>query len=158
MNSGKRRMQIHPRSLPIGEEFPPFATSESQTALTPALLMEIFGEQPVMFHRSFFNITGSVNAALLLSVAVFDTQELARVQTGVEQCELWLTRSSEEWMRETCLSRTELQAAKRRLIEMDLLHERRDGPPPAVKRYRVNHEWLTELLADQAKRKYPHLA
>ncbi len=134
------RPRYHP-SWMRGDQKPP------DDLITPGMLLEIF-DQPIMFRRAFVDLTGTVTAALLLTYACAASQD-----PDVDD-DLWVTRSMEQWMDNTGMSRTELESARRRLRELDLLEERRAGPPPATMQYRVSAARLSHLLRGHADKKY----
>ena len=53
----------------------------STSVLPPELLLEVFDE-PIMFHRCYVALTGSVTAALVLSYASYATEELVDLDAG----------------------------------------------------------------------------
>ncbi len=50
--------------------------SSSPASLPPELLLEVFAE-PIMFHRCYVALTGSVTAALVLSYASYASEQIA---------------------------------------------------------------------------------
>ena len=96
-------------------------------------------------------MTGSVTAALLLTCAAeWSYRALARSEDGNGPEEGWFERSQEQIQEATCLSRWELETARRRLREMDLLQERRVGMPARLQ-MRVLGAKLARLLNAQAE-------
>lgn len=114
-------------------------------ALPPALLLEVFAE-PIMFHRCYVALTGSVTAALVLSYASYATEEITDEYAG----EGWFMKTVAQWQRDTGLTRTELETARRKLKAQGLWEERRYGPPPAPLRFRINQVALYDQLRAQA--------
>ena len=90
--------------------------------ITPELLLDIF-DTPITFHRCLIPVSGGVNAALLLSHAIWTTQALDGEADG------WFLKSQEQWAEETGLSRWEQETARRALRDAGLLEERRVGMP-----------------------------
>jgi hypothetical protein len=90
--------------------------------ITPELLLDVF-DTPVTFHRCLVPVSGGVNAALLLSHAIWTTQALDGEADG------WFLKSQEQWAEETGLSRWEQETARRALRDAGLLEERRVGMP-----------------------------
>ena len=117
----------------------------ADTTLPPELLLEVFAE-PIMFHRCYVALTGSVTAALLLSYASYATEEIADQNDG----EGWFTKSAAQWQCETGLTRTELETARRKLKAQGLWEERRHGPPPAPLQFRIIQAALFDQLRAQA--------
>src|SRR5258708_33275713 len=107
--------------------------SASTETLPPELLLEVFAE-PIMFHRCYVALTGSVTAALMLSYASYATEEITDGYAG----EGWFMKTVAQWQRDTGLTRTELETARRKLKAQGLWEERRHGPPPAPLRFRIN--------------------
>ncbi len=99
-----------------------------------------------MFHRCYVALTGSVTAALVLSYASYATDEIAEEADG----DGWFMKTVAQWQRDTGLSRTELETARRKLKAQGLWEERRRGPPPAPLQFRINQAALFEQLRVQA--------
>ena len=119
--------------------------STGTAALPPELLLEVFAE-PIMFHRCYVALTGSVTAALLLSYASYATEQITDDHVG----DGWFVRTVAQWQRDTGLTRTELETARRKLKAQGLWEERRHGPPPAPLQFRINQGALFEQLRIQA--------
>lgn len=75
--------------------------------------------QTVTFHRAFVDIGGSINAALLLSNAIYWTHRLPPERDG------WFYKTRVDWEKETGLTRREQDKARQQLIENGLLEVRR---------------------------------
>jgi hypothetical protein len=112
--------------------------------ITAELLLQVF-DLPVSFHRCLVPITGSVTAALMLSQAIWTSQELE------PDCGGWFCKSQEEWTEETGLSRWEQETARRVLREAGFLDERRAGMPARLW-YRVRPQPIWQALRAQAAR------
>jgi hypothetical protein len=110
--------------------------------ITAELLLDIF-DLPISFHRCLVPITGGVTAALMLSQAIWTSQELDPVVGG------WFCRSQEEWTEETGLSRWEQETARRALRTCGFLEERRGGLPAQL-RVRVRPEAVGRALQAHA--------
>jgi hypothetical protein len=119
--------------------------SASTESFPPELLLEVFAE-PIMFHRCYVTLTGSVIAALVLSYASYATEEIAQ-EKGSEG---WFVKTVAQWQRDTGLTRTELETARRKLKAQGLWEERRHGPPPAPLQFRINQVALNDQLRAQA--------
>lgn len=76
-------------------------------------------DRPITFHRCFVDLTGSINAALMLSQAVYWTNRLPEDREG------WFHKTQEEWEEETGLTRREHDKARLRLIELGLWESQR---------------------------------
>jgi hypothetical protein len=136
--SSSRLQRRHPKGMNVGEQ--------DTGQITPGMLLAMF-DQPIMFRRAFVHLTGSVTSALLLTYACSSSEDVDIAP------DMWITRSMEQWMENTGMSRTELESARRRLRELELLEERRAGLP-ATTQYRVNASRLNDLLRGHADRKY----
>jgi hypothetical protein len=90
--------------------------------ISAELLLEVF-DMPVSFHRCLVPVSGGVTPALMLSQAIWTTQELEPSARG------WFMRSQEQWTQETGLTRWEQESARRALRRAGLLQERRVGMP-----------------------------
>ena len=75
--------------------------------------------QTITFHRVFVDITGSINAALMLSNAIYWTNRLPKEREG------WFYKTREEWQSETGLTRHEQDKARQRLVDLGILETRR---------------------------------
>ncbi len=111
-------------------------------------------DRPITFHRVFVDLTGSINAALMLSNAVYWTNKLPPEREG------WFHKSLEEWTAETGMTRREQDTARERLVEIGLLETRRAKLPNAEcvtgTWFRVAVEAMTTALSDPTKwRKAP---
>ena len=107
--------------------------------IDPSLVLEIFGQNPIVFHRIYVDVTGDILAALWLSYAVYYQNEMPEALDDG-----WLARSQAQWQEDTGLSRREQERARRRLRELDLIVERRQ--PNAPMQFRVNFDRLFDRL------------
>lgn len=96
-------------------------------------------DQPIVFHKVYKKITGSVTAALMLSYATQVSDDLEPARGG------WFTLDAETWEEETGLTRKEQITARRRLRELGLLDERKQGMPAHME-FRVNYQGIAALL------------
>ncbi len=112
--------------------------------ITPELLLDVF-DAPITFHRCLIPVSGGVNAALLLSHAIWTTQALDGEADG------WFLKSQEQWAEETGLSRWEQETARRALRDAGLLEERRVGMPARLW-FRVQASAVWAALKAQAGR------
>lgn len=107
--------------------------------IDPALILEIYGQTPVVFHRLYVDVTGDTLSALWLSYAVYYMNEFASsLEDG------WLARSMEMWQEDTGMSRREQEGARRRLRDLGLIAERRR--PNAPMQFRVDFDRLFAAL------------
>ena len=112
--------------------------------ITPELLLDVF-DTPITFLRCLIPVSGGVNAALLLSHAIWTTQALDGEADG------WFLKSQEQWVEETGLSRWEQETARRALRDAGLLEERRVGMPARLW-FRVKASSVWAALKAQAAR------
>lgn len=112
--------------------------------------------QTVTFHRAFVDVTGSINAALMLSNAVYWTNKLPPERDG------WFYKTKEEWTAETGLTREQQDKARQRLNELQLLESRRakasDTECVTVLWHRVNESALFAALDTPTKSVKPTFA
>ena len=118
------------------------ADSVTERGITTDLLLQVF-DLPVSFHRCLVPITGGVTAALMLSQAIWSTQELDHGWEG------WFSKSQDQWTEETGLSRWEQETARRALRNAGFLEERRAGMPAKLW-YRVRPDQVWRALQDTA--------
>jgi hypothetical protein len=115
---------------------------EPGAGITAELLLEVF-DLPVSFHRCLVPITGGVTAALMLSQAIWTTQTIDPDANG------WFTKSRDQWIDDTGLSRWEQQTARRALRNAGFLEERRVGMPAKLW-FRVRPEVVWRALQAHA--------
>lgn len=95
----------------------------------------------VAFHGCLSSVTGGINAALLLSRAIYCTRNMAR-----QHPHGWFARSTLEWRAETGLSRREQEGARALLRSLGIVEETLKGVPPRLFT-RVNVDRLIGLLS-----------
>jgi len=110
--------------------------------ITTDLLLQLF-DLPVSFHRCLVPITGGVTAALMLSQAIWTTQELDPAWDG------WFSKSQDQWTDDTGLSRWEQETARRALRNAGFMEERRAGMPSKLW-YRLRPAQVWSALQDTA--------
>jgi hypothetical protein len=113
-----------------------------------ALMLDLLGQQPVMFHRAYRGITGSINAALWLSYAMSLRSKLisANQAAGTPQPEtLWISISRKDCEDGTGLTRHEQDKARRDLRAAGLLAEKLRGTNEVA----INTQRLGQLLLAQ---------
>ena len=137
----------HPEHAPESAQAPaPRASSVTpvlpgiQLTHEQAVLLDLYGQQPLAFHRVFVDITGSVTSALWLSHAV----GLANSRSGDEGI---FSQSQDECQHATGLSRREQEGARARLRDIALLSERRLG---RVVEYHLDLRRLAQQLLDHS--------
>lgn len=95
-------------------------------------------DRPIAFHRVFAAIANSVNAGVMLSQAVYWSHR-------TKDPDGWFYKSQEEWFEETFLSRREQETARKKLIAIGVLEEKRSGLPARLF-FRVKKEALEAIL------------
>jgi hypothetical protein len=108
-----------------------------------AFLLEVL-DQPIVFHKVYKKITGSITAALMLSYATQVSDNLEPARGG------WFVVDAAIWEEETGLTPKEQLTARRNLREFGLLSERKQGMPSLLE-IKVNFHRIAELLHDYAK-------
>ncbi len=105
--------------------------------------------RPVAFHPMLARLCGSVTAGLMLSQALYwtDVQERTKPEAGG-----WFYKKQNEWTDETCLTRTEQQTARKKLIELGFLEEERRDLP-AKMYFRVILERVCEAIESYGDRR-----
>ena len=106
--------------------------------------------QTITFHRVFVDITGSINAALMLSNAIYWTNRLPKERDG------WFYKTKEEWEQETGLTREQQDKARKQLQECGLIETRRAKIPGddciTALWFRVDQDRLQDTLNNHQKR------
>lgn len=94
-------------------------------------LLELL-DRPIAFQRCFVTLTGSINAALMLSQAVYWSNR-------TEDADGWFYKSRDEWTDETGLTHEQQESARKRLLGAGVWEERDD---------RLNHRVFFRVLED----------
>lgn len=118
--------------------------SAREQGVNPTLLLELFGQTPIVFNRIYIDVTGSVTAALWLAYAIYHVSEQGADPDG------WFVKSQQEWLLDTGLSRREQETARTRLRALNLLEERR--APNAPLAYRIAFQQLHVSMEAHAQR------
>jgi hypothetical protein len=100
----------------------------------------LLADRPVAYHPDIARISGGVKCAVFLCQFLYWTGKGARGDDFI-----WKTQAEIE--RETGLSRYEQEGARKKLVSLGLLEEKRAGIP-ATLHYRVNLEAIIEKLQD----------
>jgi hypothetical protein len=132
----------------------PFTVSAKNMTpqLDPDLLLEWF-QAPVAFHRPLVDLAGgSIGAAVMLTQALHWTREFYFAAECRPDLALqgFMQISQAEWERETALTRSGQETARRILRERGYLEEKRVGVPAKLY-FRVNLDKLYADLKAQAK-------
>lgn len=97
-------------------------------------------DRPIAFHRCFVTLTGSVNAALLLSQAVYWSNRTSNPDG-------WFHKGQEEWEEETGLTRHEQDKARENLRKTGFWNESRKGAPAKLY-FQIDSERFDDAIAD----------
>lgn len=103
--------------------------------------------RPIAFHRVFVTLTGSVNAAIMLSQAYYWSDK-GQDPAG------WFYKTMKDWEEETGLSRTEQDNARKKLLTTNFWHEDRRGVPAKLF-FRVDTEALFDSILQIAGNPQP---
>jgi hypothetical protein len=110
-----------------------------------------FDNRLIAFYRPLVDVLHSVKATVYLSQMIFWT----RTGRDIEQNEGWFHKTSEQFARETGLSKYEQETARKNLKQMGLIQTKMQGlpgfPMPAMPWYRVNLEGLSSALSQALK-------
>jgi hypothetical protein len=93
--------------------------------------------RPIAFQRSYVTITGSINAALMLSQSVYWTPRS-------QNPDGWFFKTAEEWESELGLTWEQQKMARKKLIAAGLWEEKRQGA--TVMLFRVNLAAVEESI------------
>lgn len=110
--------------------------------LKQAVLLNLLGQPPVTFHRSYVDITGGVVSALWLSHAMDKT---VASPNGGHVLEMTARKCEEE----TGITRAQQATCRRQLIALGLLSE--EDRRGNVRRYRIHADRLAQCLMRQAQ-------
>ncbi|MBW4480282.1 MAG: hypothetical protein KME54_26460 [Tolypothrix brevis GSE-NOS-MK-07-07A] len=102
------------------------------------ILLEKLLARPIAFHRIFATVAGGATEGLFLSQAYYWS-----FRTTIDG--EWFYKTQEEWYQETVLTRREQAAARKKLIALHILEEKREGMPSQLF-YKVNKEKLYEII------------
>jgi hypothetical protein len=94
----------------------------------------------IAFQRSYVTITGSINAALMLSQAVYWSPK-------TKDPDGWFYKSAEDWEEELGLTWEQQNLARKKLREADIWEEKREGVGAPLF-YRINQENLESRLRE----------
>ncbi|WP_343548661.1 hypothetical protein [Ralstonia sp.] len=110
---------------------------------------------PVVFHDNLARLAGSVKAGLMLSQALYWTARGPDIVAN----DGWFYKTRHEWQKQTGMSRTEQETARRILRELGVFEERLIGMPRRMW-FRIQLERLGEQLAslDVNRRRLPPAA
>ena len=115
-----------------------------ERGIDPGLLLELFGQAPIVFNRIYVDIAGSVTAALWLAYAVYHVCERESAPGN------WFRKSQHDWLRETGLSRREQESARKQLRILGVLEEQRHPNTPLA--YRIVLSRLYALMESHSQK------
>lgn len=110
-------------------------------------LLELF-DRPIAFHPVLARLTGSVAAGLFLSQAIYWQKRIPAKRLAGCPGPDWFFHTIEEWAEETAMGRDEQKSARKRLVALGLLEEKRAGIPARLF-YRVKVEEIEKMLKKQ---------
>ncbi len=100
--------------------------------------IRVLSERVIAFHPILARAGGSAGAGLFMSQLLYWVGKQA-------DGDGWIYKTMEEWQEETCLTRFEVERARRRWRELEVLEEKYEGLPRRLW-YRLNLDRLKELL------------
>ncbi|MBT9160236.1 MAG: hypothetical protein DDT26_01511 [Dehalococcoidia bacterium] len=104
-----------------------------------------FLDKPIAFHRSFSEVSGSVCAGIFLSQCVYWSKR-------TNDPDGWFYKSQSEWTEETTLSRREQESSRKRLKELGIIEEKKEGLPCRIY-FRVNVAQLEAIFTEHFRQK-----
>lgn len=107
---------------------------------TSRSLIQKWLDRPIAYHRVFVDITGSVQAAIMLSQAVYWSQR-------TKDADGWFYKSMTEWQEETGLTRSEQETARKQLNKTTFWESKLKGVP-ATLNFKINFSALFSSLHD----------
>lgn len=102
-------------------------------------------DRPIAYHRCFVTVTGSVNAAIMLSQALYWSKRTT-APNG------WFWKTQEEWEEETGLTRYEQEGARKLLKKTGFWNEKLVGVP-ATLHFEIDYDVLDKVLSQTSMRK-----
>ncbi len=118
-----------------------------RSTLNQAVMLNWLGQQPVSFHRSYVDITGSVVAALWLSNAM-DKMVVAGTGSVDPDDNYTFVMTGQQCEQDTGITRSQQSTCRRLLIQQGLLSE--DSQKGKVVRYCIYLDRLAQRLLQQA--------
>jgi hypothetical protein len=116
-----------------------------ELAHDPELAMYLL-TPPVVFQRPFVDITGSITAALVLSMLLQQQEDTRQAPGG------WFHADPLDWEHRCGLSGKEQATARRKLLALGLTQEKRVGFPARLS-IRLDYDRLAEMLLDSARKR-----
>lgn len=101
--------------------------------------LEFLLDKPIAYHRCLVPVAGSVNAAIMLSQALYWSKRT----TGPNG---WFWKTQEEWEEETGLTRYEQEGARKLLKKTGFWNEKLVGVP-ATLHFEIDYDVLDKVLS-----------
>ncbi|MBA3024330.1 MAG: hypothetical protein KKG03_05535 [Gammaproteobacteria bacterium] len=95
--------------------------------------------RPVAFFPVFAKLGGSVNAGVMLSQLWYWSDGRTKNEDG------WIWKTAPEWFTETALTVSEVEGARKKLVERRLIKYKRAGIP-AKPYYRLDKQAILEAI------------
>ena len=107
-------------------------------------------DRPIAYHRPFAAISGSICGGVFLSQAFYWSQRTSDPDG-------WFWKTQEQWFNETFMSRYEQETARKKLIAIGVLEQKRQGLPAKLF-YRIDREALEVKMQNYADKyvEIPH--
>ena len=128
----------------------PIATATPPIDENVALMLDILGQQPVMFHRAYVGIAGTIPGALWLSFAMGRrAQAVSALQDADKPTiePIWFSYSREDCEEGTGLTRHQQDSARRELRQIGVVLERRRSTTEVA----IDTRRLGQLLMAQTR-------
>lgn len=113
------------------------------TSIPMIKLIEAMNDQPIAFNKYYVFIGCGINGALMLSQLVYWTSR-------TKNADGWVYKTQAEWTQETGLTRTEQENARKKLLELSFITEKKQGVPCRVF-FRVERENLYKALVEYSE-------
>lgn len=108
-------------------------------------LLTLKNTRPIAFHRPFLYLGLNVSAGVFLSQVCYWSEN----RTTIDR-DGWFYKTADDWFEETGLTRREQEGARKKLRDLGILEEKRQGLPAKLF-FRVNHDVLHKLLLEVVK-------
>ncbi len=95
-------------------------------------------DRPIAYQRCFVSLGAGITGALLMSQAVYWSNR-------TRQKDDWFYKTQEEWTEETGMTRYEQETARKKLVKLGVIEEKKQGIPCKLF-FRVNFEKLKKIL------------
>ena len=121
--------------------------SKTQINRFQQALANILTDRPISYHGCFAKAGGGVQAGVFLAQLLYWTPR-GKLEGG------WVWKTKADWTRETGMTVTEIDHARRELKRRGILEEKLTGVP-ATLHYRVDMERLAKLLSEGYEEEKP---